>query len=96
MTSPRRRPNKPVDSVELRISFRADRLTSKKIKEAIPAAVLKTGGCEVRIDGEQPGEVAEKAKDILGKLRALVGDGRKSESPTKDFKPLKSVLETEK
>jgi hypothetical protein len=71
MTSPSRRPDSPVESVELTISFRADRATSKKIKEAVPSARIKGGGCEVRISAQDPGEVAEWAKDVLEKVRGV-------------------------
>lgn len=75
MTSPRRRQSRPIESVSLKISFRMDRATSRKVKEAFPSAVLRAGGCEVRIDGDQPGEVAEKAKALLEALRKAVAGG---------------------
>ncbi len=79
MTSLRRRPDRPVESVELRITFRTDRGTAAKIKESIPGTVLRSGGCEVRVEGEEPIDVAEKARVILEKLREI------AQSP-KDFK----------
>ncbi len=90
MTSRRRRQSKPIESVELRISFRTDRITAGRIKAAIPSAVLKAGGCEVTVGGEQPGEVAERARAMLDKLK-MVSEERKSENPAKDFKQLESV-----
>ena len=72
MTSPRRRPDRPIESVELKITFRADRATSARIKEVFPSAVLRNGACELRIEGEQPGEVADKARVALEKLRTAV------------------------
>ena len=71
MTSPRRRLDRPIEAVELRITFRADRATSKKIKEAIPSARMKDGGCEVRIEAREPGEVAERAKEMLERIRKI-------------------------
>jgi len=71
LTSPRRKQDRPIESVELRITFRADRVTSKKIKEAIPSARMKEGGCEVRIEAREPGEVAERAKEILERIRKV-------------------------
>jgi hypothetical protein len=68
---PRQRQDSPVESVELRIAFRADRATANRIKEAIPFATVKRGGCEVRIEARQPGEVMERAKVVLEKLRAI-------------------------
>jgi len=73
LNSPRRRLDRPIESVELRISFRADRETSRKIRQAIPSAVLKGGVCEVRIQAETPSEMAEKAKGILESVRAIEG-----------------------
>ncbi len=73
MNSPRRRPDRPIESVELKISFRADGETSRKIREAIPSAVFRGRICEVRIQAEKPAEVTEKAKQILDKLRAIEG-----------------------
>jgi hypothetical protein len=73
MTSPRRRPDRPVESVQLRISFKADRATSARIKEAVPSAVLKNRGCEVTIEGSEAGEVADRARDVLEKLREALG-----------------------
>ena len=77
--SRKRKSDRPIESVELKITFRADKATALKIKEAIPSAVLKRGGCEIRIDGEQPGDVADKARVLLEKLRGI------AETP-KDFK----------
>ncbi len=72
MTSLRRSHDRPIESVELRITFRTDRATAAKIRESIPGAVLRNGGCEVKVEGEEPGEVAERAREILEKLRGVV------------------------
>ena len=69
MTSPRRRQDRPIESVALKIVFRADKDARAKIKEAIPSAIFRRGSCEVRIDGQHPGEVAEKAKSIFEIIR---------------------------
>ncbi len=71
MTSPRRRQGRPIEAVELRISFRADRDTSKKIREAIPYAKIRGGVCEVRIQAEEPSVVAERAKEVLDRVRTI-------------------------
>ena len=71
MTSPRRSQERPIESVELKISIRADRETSRKIKEAIPSAVTKGGACEVKITAQRPADVMEAAKVVLEKLRAI-------------------------
>lgn len=71
-TSPRRRQDRPIESVELKITFRADRETSAKIMQAVPSAVLRNGECVLTIEGEQPGEVAEKARVVLERLKTAV------------------------
>ena len=68
---PRRRQDRPIESVELKITFRSDRGTTGRIKEVIPDAVVRGGVCEVRIEGEQPSDVAEKARAILEKIRTV-------------------------
>jgi hypothetical protein len=70
MTSPRRRPDRPIESVALKITFRADRTITSKIKELVPSAAVRGGVCEVKIEAEHPAEVAEKARAILEKIRA--------------------------
>lgn len=72
LTSPRRRQGRPVESVALTITFKADRETNKKVKEFIPSAVLRNGACEVRIEAKEPAEVAEKAKAVLEKIRTII------------------------
>ena len=52
--------------------FRADKATMAKIKRVVPDARFRQGSCEVKIDGEQPGEVAEKARALLDSIRAAV------------------------
>ncbi len=75
MTSPRRRQGRPIEAVELRISFRANRETSIKIREAIPYAKIRGGICEVRIQAEEPSAVAERAKEVLERVRTIGGLG---------------------
>ncbi|MDE1858258.1 MAG: hypothetical protein KGI26_04215 [Thaumarchaeota archaeon] len=53
----------------LKIVFRADKDLRAKIKEAIPSATFRRGNCEVRIEGEHPGEVADRAKAVLETIR---------------------------
>lgn len=69
MTSPRQKRDRPIGSVTLRIVFRTDREARVRIREAIPSATFHGGSCEVRIDGERPGEVAEKARAVLETIR---------------------------
>jgi len=49
---------------------------SRKIKDAVPSARIRGGGCEVRISAQDPGEVAEWAKDILEKVRGVESQSR--------------------
>jgi len=72
MNSPRRKHDRPIESVELKITFSGDRETNDRIKELIPTAVVRGRVCEVRIQGERPGDVAEKARAILEKIRTVV------------------------
>ena len=72
MTSPRRKQDRPIESVTLTVTFRADRETTAKIKEAVPGVIVRGRVCEVRIEADQPGEVAEKARLLLEKIRTVV------------------------
>lgn len=71
MTSPRQRPDRPVRSVVLKITFRARKEEAAKIRAAIPSAVMRAGQCRIRIEAEEPTEAAEKARALLEKLRAI-------------------------
>jgi len=71
-TSPRPKPDRPIGSVALKIQFRADKETAARIRELVPSAVVRGGVCEVKIEAEQPAEVAEQAKVLLEKIRTVV------------------------
>lgn len=72
MTSRRPRQDRPIESVELKIKFRADRELSARIRQEIPSAVVNGGQCEVVIGGLEAGEVAEEARALLEKLRKIL------------------------
>ncbi len=72
MTSPRRRQDRPIESVALKITFRADKQTAARIKEVIPSVVVHKGVCVIRIEAEEPAVVADKAKILLEKIRRVV------------------------
>ena len=72
MTSPRRRQDRPVESVALKITFRANRETAARIREAVPSAQVRGGVCRLTLEAKETAEMAEKAKEILEKLRAAV------------------------
>ena len=69
---PRPRRGRPIESVELSVVFRTDRITAERIKDLVPSVNLRSSGCEVVIKGENPGEVAERAKEILDKVRTVI------------------------
>lgn len=85
MTSSRRRTDSPIRSVELRITFDADRTTASRVRKALPSVVFRHGVCEVEIFGEHPAQVEEKARLVLEKLRPVVEDKKTARAP-KDFK----------
>ena len=71
MTSGRRRQGRPIESVELKVTFRGDKETNLRIRDLVPSAVIRGGLCEVRVEGKEPGEVAEKAQALLEKIRTI-------------------------
>ena len=71
-TSPNRRQDRPIESVELKISFKASREAAARIREFFPSAVVRNGACVVTLKGEQPGEVGDKARELLEKVRELI------------------------
>jgi hypothetical protein len=71
LNSPRRSQDRPIESVALRIVFRADRETTRKIREKVPSATVRRGACEVNIKGSDPRDVADKARDVLEKIRGV-------------------------
>ena len=75
----------PIESVELTVSIRADRVTAEKIKSLIPSAKVRSGTCEVKLAGERPADVAQRAEEVMEKLREVFG------SP-KDFKKSEGSL----
>ena len=72
MSSRRRRQDRPVESLALKITFRADRESAARIRALIPSAQFRGGLCRVALEAKEPGEMAEKARDVLEKLRGVV------------------------
>jgi len=68
-TSPNRRQGKPIESIALKITFRADKETTARVKEAVPSAVVRGRVCEVKLEAREPGEMAQKTKDLLERIR---------------------------
>ena len=69
----------PIESVELTISIKADRATAERIKGLVPSAKVRSGTCEMKLAGDHPADLAQKAEELMEKLREVIG------SP-KDFK----------
>ena len=68
--SPRPRQDKPIESLALKITFRADRESAARIRELLPTAKVRGGVCRLELEAKEPSEMAEKAKAVLDKLRA--------------------------
>ncbi|MBI3859007.1 MAG: hypothetical protein HY296_02030 [Thaumarchaeota archaeon] len=77
--SPRPKSGRPIESVELKVTFRIDAAAAKRIKELIPSASIRSDGCRIVLSGEAPAEVALRAREILETVRKVV-------TPQKDFK----------
>jgi len=60
--SPRQKPDRPIKSVELKISVAADRETATRIKESFPAASYDRGMCRIEIRGRSPADVAKQVQ----------------------------------
>ena len=74
-----RKRSDPIESVELTVSIRANKAMAGKIKELVPSAKVRSGSCELKLMGERPAEVAQRAEEIMEKLREVL-------SSPKDFK----------
>jgi len=72
MNSRRRRRDRPIESLALKITFRADRESAAKIRELIPTAQIRGGVCKVELEANEPAEMADRAREVLEKLRGVV------------------------
>ena len=70
-TSRKPKPDRPILFVELKIAFRADKKATAAIKKSFPSAKVHNGLCEVKIESEGPAEMAEKARELLEKIRSV-------------------------
>ena len=70
-TLARRSRDRPILSVGLKISFRADMRTARAVKNAVPDTIVRNGVCVLKIEGEQPGEVVDRAREVLEEVRSL-------------------------
>jgi hypothetical protein len=71
----------PIESVELRVSIRADRATAERIRELFPSAKVRNGSCELKVVGERPADVAAKAEEMMQKLRGVVASPKDFKNP---------------
>jgi hypothetical protein len=72
MNSRRQRQDRPIESLALKITFRASRESAARIRELIPAARIGGGVCRIELEAKEPSEMAEKAREVLEKLRGVV------------------------
>ena len=73
----RRRQGSPIESVSIRITFRADKDSLARLLESVPGARVKGSACEVLIEGGGPQEAADEAKALLDRIRAVGSKGFK-------------------
>ena len=71
MTSHKPRQDKPIESLSLKITFRADRESAARIRKLIPTAQVRGGVCRVDLEAKEPAEMAERAREVLEKLRGV-------------------------
>lgn len=69
MSSRRPRRDRPIESLALKITFRADRESAQRIREQVPSAQVRGGVCTVQLEATEPAEMAGKAREVLEKLR---------------------------
>ena len=72
MTSRRQGQDRPVESLALKITFRADRESAARIREQISTARIHGGVCRVELEASDPAEMANMAREVLEKLRGDV------------------------
>ena len=70
-TSRRPKPDRPIQLVEMKIAFKADRKATASIRESFPSAKSRNGVCEVNIESEGPAEAVDKARELLEKIRSV-------------------------
>jgi hypothetical protein len=72
MNSRRQRQDRPIESLALKITFRADRESAARIRELLPSVQVRGGVCRVELEAKEPAEMAEKAREVLEKLRVAM------------------------
>jgi len=72
MNSRRQRQDRPIESLALKIAFRTDGESAARIRKLLPSAQVRGGVCRVELQAKEPAEMAEKAKEVLEKIRGVV------------------------
>ena len=72
MTSSRRRPGRPVRSVELRVSIEAGRAEARRLRLAFPESETKGKAVEFTIRGTDPKEVEARGREAMEKMRDVL------------------------
>jgi len=72
LNSRRQRQDRPIESLTLKITFKADGESAARIRVLIPNARISRGVCKVELKAEEPSVMADKAREILEKLRGIV------------------------
>ena len=62
--------------MELRLAFNADKATAEAVREVVPAAVLRGGICRLKIQGSDPREVADRAREVFDRIRESSGSSK--------------------
>ena len=81
MTSRQRSRDRPIESVKLKITFRADKTTAKSMKDMFPGAKYRGGACEFVVEGESPEDVSVKAQQLLKGLNETIATGKDFKEP---------------
>jgi len=76
MNSRRQRQDRPIESLALKIAFRTDGESAVRIRELLPSARVRGGVCRVELQAKEPSEMAEKAREVLEKLRGVTQNSK--------------------
>ena len=79
MTSPRRRRDRAIESVELNVTLGLDAATIAKVRRTFHSAVLKDGTLRLKFKGSAA-EMEEKTKALLKLVRTPAGRASTSRS----------------
>jgi len=88
LSSPRRKQGKPIQSVVLKVGFRADRRTLSRIRKAVPGARWQRGQLEVSLATAGPAEMADRTKELSDRVRDALGGGEGTGTKAKSSKRL--------